>query len=356
MNPVAPQNNANFHIPFLDMIDLACADVGGRVLFATDDFFAEKEQLLKPEPPVFIADKYTEQGKWMDGWESRRKRTRGHDHCIIKLGLPGIIHGFDVDTAFFTGNHPEYVSIEGCCIDTLDPSVSELDSATTKWLPLIKKTRLQGGSHNLLPVSTTITAERITHLRMHIYPDGGVARLRVHGEVVPDHSKSNLDVHGMLDVAAVASGASVIATSDAYFGPKDNLIKPGRAATMGGGWETRRRRGDGSDWIVVRLGCTSIIERIEIDTHHFKGNYPDAFSFEVCRFESRDLLACDLRDRQDLDWREIIAPTKLQPDHAHQFDVGNAAKGPVDYVKLRIYPDGGVSRLRIWGKPYGSDT
>jgi allantoicase len=352
--PITP---ANFYIPFTDKIDLACEDVGGRVIQASDDFFAEKENLLKADSPVFIADKYTERGKWMDGWESRRKRTPGHDHCIVRLGLPGRIHGFDIDTAFFTGNFPEYAAIEALEAANPDATAEDLARDNPGWVTIVPKTRLQGGSHNIVPIAhNEHAARRFTHLRLRIYPDGGVARLRVFGDVMPDWKALQKSLDGAskaVDVAAAANGATVIASSDSYFGPKDNLIKPGRAKTMGGGWETRRRRGAGHDWIVVRLGCTSIIDKIEIDTHHFKGNFPDTCSMEVCRYPARDLLPCDLRDRDDLKWTEILPRTKLAADTAHEFSASQlkSTKEPVDYIRLNIFPDGGVSRLRIWGRP-----
>ena len=360
-NQTLNQNaGANFYIPFADKIDLACEDVGGTVIFANDDFFAKKENLLKVEDPVFLADKYTENGKWMDGWESRRKRTPGHDHCIIRLGFPGSIQGFDVNTTFFTGNFPEYAAIEAIevteIISPLGDTLTELNKSSAPWITIVPKTKLQGGSHNMISVTGGDHAtRRWTHLRLRIFPDGGVARLRAFGEVMPDWKKLNAPEHTskVIDVAAAANGASVLASSDSYFGPKDNLIKPGRAENMGGGWETRRRRGAGSDWIVIRLGCTSIIEKIEIDTHHYKGNFPDSCSIEYLRYSERDLLPCDLRDRSDLIWTESLPKTKLAADRAHEFGSKELTSkaAPVDYIRLNIFPDGGISRLRIWGRP-----
>jgi len=363
--PNQPQNQnaspiagANFYIPFTDKIDLACEDVGGTVIFANDDFFAEKENLLKVESPVFLADKYTDNGKWMDGWESRRKRTEGHDHCIVRLGLPGSIQGFDINTAFFTGNFPEYAAIEAIEVsgEASGASLAELNKSTAPWITIVPKTKLQGGSHNIIPViGGDHASRRWTHLRLRIFPDGGVARLRAFGEVLPDWKKIAGPEHTskLIDVAAAANGATVLASSDSYFGPKDNLIKPGRAENMGGGWETRRRRGAGSDWIVVRLGCSSIIDKIEIDTHHYKGNFPDSCSVETLRHPERDLLPCDLRDRSDLTWTESLPKTKLSADRAHEFGAKElkSSTAPVDYIRLNIFPDGGISRLRIWGRP-----
>src|SRR5690348_836619 len=156
---------------FTHLVDLASARLGGQALATNDDFFAEKENLIKPEPPVFIPGKYTDRGKWMDGWETRRRRTPGHDFCVIRLGLGGAIEGVDVDTSHFKGNFPEACSIEAC-----ESATDKLDEAA--WGEILPRSPLAGDTHNLFPIHD---ARRLTHLRLHIYPDGGVARLRVHG-------------------------------------------------------------------------------------------------------------------------------------------------------------------------------
>lgn len=349
--PDATQNR--IAVPFTDLPDLLSEKVGGAALATNDDFFAQMGNLVKAAPAIFIPDKYTEFGKWMDGWESRRKRGAtpdSHDWCVLRLGLPGVIRGFNVDTAFFVGNFPEYAAIDALELPPGAPAAAATRQ-DAQWKELVPRTRLQGGTQNLLPVSDP---GRWTHLRLRIYPDGGVARLRVHGEARPDWAA--LRAGGLpIDLAALENGGTVVACNDSFFGPKDNLILPGRAPTMGDGWETRRRRGPGQDWIVVRLGTTSaVLSKIEVDTNHFKGNFPESCSIDGCSYPARDLRATDFRDRTDLEWKEILPRTRLQAHHRHFFeaDLTAAAKSEsFDYLRLVIYPDGGISRLRILGAP-----
>jgi allantoicase len=327
---------------FTELPDLAAARLGGEVLFANDEFFAPKENLLKPGRGEFLPGKYTSRGKWMDGWETRRRRVPGHDFCVIRLGAPGIVRGVDVDTNHFIGNFPESCSIEACALPGA-PTKAALLSPKTAWREILPPARLRGGSQNLFPVRDGRPA---THLRFHIYPDGGVARLRVHGEVVVDwpalaRSKRTLDL------ASIRNGAVVLGASDMHFGAKDNLIMPGRAKNMGDGWETRRRRGPGHDWLVIRFGGPGLVERVEIDTNHFKGNYPDTASLEGCFTEETSLPA--LAD-DAAGWREVLPRTKLRPHHRHLYRRELAERGPFTHLRLRIYPDGGVSRLRVHGR------
>jgi allantoicase len=324
--------------------------MGGKTLATNDDFFAPMDNLLKAAAPVFIVDKYTDNGKWMDGWESRRKRgvtPESHDWCILQLGAPGIIRGVNVDTAFFTGNFPEYCAIEACEAAP-DAPAKELSLNKSLWKEILPKSRLLGGTCNLFAIADS---GRYTHLRLRIYPDGGVARLRVHGEAAPDLSQ--LKAGGeLIDLAAAQNGGAVVTCNDSFFGPKDNLILPGRAATMGEGWETRRKRGPGNDWIIVKLAAAGGIKKLEIDTNHFKGNFPDSCSIEGLVAPKRDLLPVDFRDRTDLKWEEILPRTQLQAHHRHFFDREirtEAATRKYDYVRLNIFPDGGVSRLRVLG-------
>jgi allantoicase len=325
---------------YRELIDLASERLGGAVLYANDDFFAPKENLLKPSAPVFIEGKYTERGKWMDGWESRRRRTPGFDWCIIRLGLPGIIHGVVVDTSFFKGNYPEQCSLEACTIDG-QPDVEHLMSDATEWTEILPVSQLQGDSENPFAISAE---RRVTHLRFRIFPDGGVARLRVYGEVVPDWE--SLARRGEVDLAAAENGALVLACSDMFFGHRHNLIMPGRGVDMGDGWETKRRRGPGYDWAVIRLAKKGIIKRVEVDTAHFKGNYPDTCSLEVCDAQG---MVMDEEAIASLTWREILPRTKLQAHTRHFYEDELAKTGTATHVRFNIYPDGGVSRLRIYG-------
>jgi allantoicase len=313
---------------FKELIDLAAERLGASVLYATDDFFAPKENLIKAARPVWREHEYTDRGKWMDGWESRRKRVPGHDFTIIRLGVPGVIRGVVVDTSFFRGNYPEHCSIEACSM----PAESDVETLlASNWTEILPRTPLKGDAENLFPIEVPYA---FTHLLFRIYPDGGVARLRVHGEVVPEWHRIG-GLQNEIDLAAVEHGGEVLTCSDMFFGPKHNLIMPGRAINMSDGWETRRRRGPGHDWVVVRLATDAMLRRIEVDTNHFKGNYPDTCSIEA--------------SRNGTDWTEILPRTKLQADTRHLFLDELTYRGPATHVRLNVYPDGGVARLRVVG-------
>ncbi len=322
------------------LVDLAAARVGGVALLASDEFFAEKENLLQPGRGVFIPDKYTDRGKWMDGWESRRRRTPGNDWCLVQLGLRGIVRQVDIDTNHFLGNHPPFASVEAVCLTSAGPrdpaAVESLD-----WQPLVTKSPLHPGSQNLFEIASGGTW---THLRLNIFPDGGVARLRVYGIVVPDWTK--FTPGELVDLAAVENGGVPLACSDMFFSSMNNLIMPGRSENMGDGWETKRRRGPGYDWIVLHLGRPGVIRKIEVDTNHFKGNYPDMCSIEGCfapEATTEQLTGNEVR------WREILPQTKLEAHTRHFFEKELARHENCTHVRLNIYPDGGVSRLRVWG-------
>ncbi|HEX2268666.1 MAG TPA: allantoicase [Pyrinomonadaceae bacterium] len=324
---------------FTELIDLASEKLGGAVLFANDDFFAPKENLLKASAPVFIEGKYTDRGKWMDGWESRRRRTPGFDWCIIRLGLPGIIRGVVVDTSYFRGNYPEHCSLEGAAFNGL-PTLEELTDEEVQWVPLLPQMPLAGDSQNPFPIHYE---ERSTHLRFKIYPDGGVARLRVYGTVSPDWDRLKRR-GGAIDLAAVENGALVVSCSDMFFGHRHNLIMPGRAANMSDGWETKRRRGPGHDWAIIKLGRPGTIHSVEVDTSHFKGNFPESCSLEA--YNGTDVDLTDL----SVPWTSLLPRTKLQAHTRHWFDQELIDTGVASHLRFNIYPDGGVSRLRVYGK------
>jgi allantoicase len=315
--------------PFRHWVQLEQPRLGTRVNYATDDFFAAKERVIDAAAPVFIDDKYDDHGKWMDGWESRRKRTEGHDFCVIRLGVPGAIRGFDIDTSHFTGNHPPRASIEACASDEETPDEG--------WVELLGQTDLSADSHHFLEISD----ERIwTHVRLHIYPDGGIARLRIFGEV-----RANFDgVDGYVDFAAIENGGRAIACSDEHYGSMHNLNVPGRGVNMGDGWETARRRGPGNDWVIVALAQPGAVERVEVDTAHFKGNYPDRVSLEAGLFKNDALATPDSSH-----WDTLLPETKLKMDQQHYFETLEAL-GNVSHIRMSIYPDGGVSRLRVFGR------
>jgi allantoicase len=322
---------------FTELIDLASAKLGGAVLYANDDFFAPKENLLKPAAAVWKEGEYTDLGKWMDGWETRRRRSprldEDHDRCVIRLGLPGVIRGVDVDTSFFRGNYPSHCSIEAVSVDG-NPTVDELLSGD--WKEILPKSELKGNSHNKFVIRAD---SRATHLRFNIFPDGGVARLRVYGDVVPDWESLKAR-NSEIDLAAAENGGTVPLASDMFFGHRQNLIMPGFAHDMSDGWESQRRRGPGHDWCIVELGTSGRITRVEVDTSHFKGNYPESCSMEVASGDNIDSLS----------WRELVPNSRLQAHTRHSFSRELAENSGVTFVRFNIFPDGGVSRLRIYGR------
>lgn len=317
--------------PYPHLTDLLSQRIGGRALACSDDFFAGMENLVVDADPVFDPNLYYDRGKVMDGWESRRKRGPGHDWCVLALGVPGRIRAIDVDTRHFTGNHAPYASLEATFVDG-DPTADTLvDQAT--WVQIAPPTPMRLGTHNHLPIQD----DRVfTHVRLNTFPDGGVARLRCYGEV-------QRELTGQFDLAALENGGKALACSDMYFGVMDNLITPGRAENMSSGWETRRRRGPGEDWVLLRLARRGVLDRMVIDTDHFKGNFPDTVVVEGIDWPEgavHDLLASDR-------WRIVLPSFKLQAHHAHPIDLD--ASGPFTHLRMRIAPCGGVSRLRVFG-------
>lgn len=329
---------------FAGLVDLARADIGGAALLCSDDFFAGMENLIRPEAAAFDPHAYTERGKLMDGWESRRRRTGGHDWCILRLGVPGHVRGVDIDTAFFLGNHPPFASIDACLAPP-DTTAEELRDRAV-WTRILDEAPLRRGSHNLQGIQNS---GPWSHLRLNIYPDGGVARLRVYGDPapgagVPAGAGQGGAQAGEIDLAALVNGGRAVACSDMFFSPMNNLIMPGRSAYMGGGWETRRSRPPGEDWIIVALCGAGRVERLTLDTGHFKGNYPDRASVDGLYWPG----APPTRLAGHPDWKEIAPAIKLRADR--EIDVAVADPGPWTHLRLRILPDGGVARLRAWGR------
>jgi allantoicase len=327
--------------PFMQLADLASERLGGKVLIANDEFFATKENLLRSSKPIFVEGKYTSRGKWMDGWETRRRRAPGYDWCILRLGLPGVIRGVVVDTSFFTGNYPEHFSLEACDLGSAPykNETKKFKDPGTRWIEVLPQTPLKGDSQNLFEIANP---NHFTHVRLKIYPDGGVARLRLHGEAFPDGKRIS---GGEIDLVAVENGGSVVTSSDQFYGAPRNLLMPYRAKNMGDGWETKRRRGPGYDWVILKLGAPGTIRRVEVDTAHFKGNYPDRCSLEASQ------VAMNLGEyfvAEQHVWQELLPETKLKANTRHVLSNLNDV-GVVTHVRFNIYPDGGVSRLRLFG-------
>jgi allantoicase len=311
--------------------DLASRRLGGGVVHASDEFFAAADHLVAADPPAFRAATFGPKGQVYDGWETRRRREPGSEHAIVRLGAAGVVHGIVIDTAHFTGNYPPYASVDACRVDG-HPGPAEL--AAADWAPLLARSALAGDARNDFPVEP---AGLVTHVRLTIYPDGGVARLRVHGEVVPDPALLRLLP---VDLAALEYGALVVDCSDMFYGAPQHLLMPGLAGTMGEGWETRRRRDGGHDWVTVRLAGAGRCRVAELDTTHFKGNAPGEAAVR----------GIDARTADPVDpaaWFDLVPRTTLRPDTRHRFAVADARVAT--HARLDVYPDGGMARLRLYG-------
>ncbi len=327
--------------PFETLVNLASERLGAVVLAANDDFFAPKENLIHDEAAVWKEGLYTDDGKWMDGWETRRRRSPGHDWCIVRLALPGLVRGIVVDTAFFRGNYPESCRVEACAAPA-DTTVEHLRGPATSWFPLVRKAKLEGDTKNRFEVDPPF---RFTHVRLRIYPDGGVARLRVHGIAVPDPSDLR-GKNGLLNLASLRNGASMGPVSDEFFGVRHHLLLPGRSRGMFDGWETRRRRGPGHDWAVLQLAGEGAIERVVVDTSHFKGNAPGWVAVDV----ANDLAALEQGAAEGGPWRPLLPTSRVRPHHRRMFARAVLDAGPARVARLRILPDGGVARIRLLGR------
>lgn len=316
-------------------INLADERLSAEVIATTDDFFAPAKRMLNPEPAVFIPGKYDDHGKWMDGWETRRKRINGYDWAVVKLASRGLVYGVDIDTSHFTGNFPPAASLEGCdCAGAPDDS--------TIWTKVLVPVDLQGNEHHYHKISED---RAFTHIRVNIFPDGGIARLRIYGTPTPDWS--SLEKGGLIDLAAAENGAYIVAVNNEHFGMAANLLMPGRGVNMGDGWETRRRREPGNDWCVIALARPGIVEEIEVDTCLFKGNYPDKCSIQAANVKGGSNTSLIT---QSMFWPILLSEQKLEMDSQHYFENEIFKLGMLSHVRFNIYPDGGVSRIRLWGR------
>lgn len=331
---LAPAFELPAHLTHLT--NLADARIGAKIMDCSDEFFAEAKRMLNADAPIFIEDKFDDHGKWMDGWETRRKRHAGYDWCIVKLGVAGKIYGLDIDTTFFTGNYPASAALEACYMPD-----DQRDQA--EWHSLLPNSVLGSSQHHIFDTSSD---QVFTHIRLNIFPDGGIARLRVYGEVQIQLKDSNQ----ILDLLALENGGRVIAYSDAHYGHPRNLINPGRGVNMGDGWETKRRRAPGFDWCVLALGQAGLIEKIEIDTAHFKGNFPAQVSIQAVYVE-------DATDPQlipqSMFWPFLLEAQDMQMDHVHSYINEVLAHEKISHIRINMIPDGGISRIRLWGKVTG---
>ena len=317
------------------MINLADPRLGSKVIFKTDDFFASANRIINPNPPIFKDGVFDRHGKWMDGWETKRRRKKGFDYLIIKLGKPGRIFSVDIDTTHFSGNQPLYASLEAC------QNNKKLNS-NSKWSKILNYKKLGPNKNHKFSIKNKSI---FTHVKLNIYPDGGVARLRLYGEI----ETKNINYGSKtVNLTSMLNGASIVGCNNEHFGRAENVLSPGKGKNMGDGWETRRSRGKNFDWLIIKMGRTGKINKIEIDTHHFKGNYPDRCSVQGI-FISKKLSNNSIVKKSNK-WKTLVNKAKLHPHKKHNFKIKTPKTSKVNYIRINIYPDGGISRIRTFGK------
>ncbi len=316
------------------MINLASPKIGSKIIFKTDDFFAAAHRILNVDAPVFKDRLFDKHGKWMDGWETRRRRSKGFDYLILKLGKPGKIFDIDIDTTHFNGNQPNHASVEGCFSRTKPDK-------KTKWTLLLGKKKLgPNKNHSLKSQNKSI----FNYIKLNIFPDGGVARLRLYGKI---EMEKNILNNKNINLTSVLNGASIVGCNNEHFGRAENIIAPGKGKNMGDGWETRRSRGKNFDWLIIKFGKPGLIKKLEIDTHHFKGNYPDSCSIQTVNISKN--LSNKLIVNNSKNWKFILNKSKLSANKKHVFKKFLIKRNKENYLKINIHPDGGISRIRAFG-------
>ncbi len=323
------------NINFKNTVNLAETKFGSKIIYKTDEFFGAANRILNASKPVFKEGLYDKHGKWMDGWETRRKRSVGHDFLVIKLGRPGKIYNVDIDTSFFSGNQPSQVSLEAC-FSKKNPTKK------TIWKTILKKKKLGPDKNHNFKINNRST---FNFIKLNIFPDGGVARIRINGKV--DLNKINLKGKN-INLSSILNGSTIIGCNNEHFGKAENVLSPGTGVNMGDGWETRRSRGKNFDWIVIKFGVPGFINKLEIDTHHFKGNYPNAFTVQSALLQNNLSIKKILTSSKK--WNLLIGKTKLNPHKKHSFKSNASKKNKVNYLRINIFPDGGISRIRAFGK------
>ena len=317
------------------LIDLAQSRLGSKIVYKTDEFFAPAKRIINPWPPVFKEGVFDKHGKWMDGWETRRKRSKGHDYLILKLGKPGQIYKVDIDTSYFSGNHPTKVSMQACF------SKKNIPNKNSKWTTILKKQSTKANSHHFFNIKNKSI---FSHIKLNIFPDGGVARLRVYG-TIENKKKFGKKI---LNLTSLLNGATPIVCNNEHFGRAENILAPGIGKNMGDGWETRRSRGKNFDWLIIKCATAGRVSKIQIDTHHFKGNYPDKCSLQAAYINSKISNKSIVNSSKK--WKLLLNKVKLNAHKKHNFQNKLMKNKKVNYVRINIFPDGGISRIRMFGK------
>ena len=318
------------------LVDLAQTRLGSKIIFKTDDFFASANRIINPAPPIFKEGTFDKHGKWMDGWETRRRRRKGHDYLIIKLGKPGRISKVDIDTSHFSGNHPAQASLQACY------SNKRIPGKNSRWITILKKKTTKATSHHFFSIKNKSV---FTHIKLNIYPDGGVARLRIYGSIATEKINFGKKI---INLSSVLNGASIIACNNQHFGKAENILAPGHGKNMGDGWETRRSRGKNFDWLILKCAKAGKINTIQIDTHHFKGNYPDMCSLQAVYFPGK--ISSNSIVKKSRKWKLLLNKVKLSANKKHNFRNRLMSKNKINYIRINIFPDGGISRFRAMGR------
>ena len=327
---------------YKDQIDIASSDQGSKVIYCSDEFFADSSRMLQANDPVWIEGKYDENGKWMDGWESRRRRDGKNDFCFIRLGSTSIINNFNIDTTHFTGNFAPGISILGCYVPggTTDDRVVD-GSAVSEWFDLLTQENLEGDSHNLFSCKST---QPLTHLKITLYPDGGIARFRAYGNTYSEDNKYQMTG---TNVISKQSGARAVFANDEHFGCLSNVLEEHDPLSMADGWETRRRRKPGNDWGIIALSSPAKVHEIVIDTSFFKGNFPDTFSISSTNMTDTDDNTLIEKSKT---WDLLIERKKLGMNQIHVFNKTNLLHNDsITHIRIDIFPDGGIARLKLIG-------
>ncbi|KAH3900044.1 probable Allantoicase [Saccharomycodes ludwigii] len=320
-------------------VDIIAERLGGEIVAVSNEWFAKAENLIKPNKPIRDATRFVYQGAWYDGWETRRHNSNEYDYVIFKIGVSSAsIIGCEIDTAFFDGNHAPYISVEAL-YNTNEGKDAVIEENNPGWEEVIGKMECGPSQKQFFLRDNGLTLNKYTHVKLKMYPDGGIARFRLYGKVIlPELNSDN--VNTVTDLCNVCNGAVAIKCSDEHFGTMKNLILPGRGCDMSDGWETKRSRiPNHVDWSIIKLGRkTSYIDHIVVDTAHFRGNFPQSIKvYGALQYNGND----------DTNWIELVPQSKTGPDKEHLYQIKKNLA--INYIKLVIIPDGGVKRIRVFG-------
>ena len=320
---------------FRNTVNLAEPKFGSKVIYKTDQFFGAASRILNSQKPIFKEEVYDNHGKWMDGWETRRKRKAGHDYLIIKLGRPGKIFDVDIDTSFFSGNQPSQASLQACYS-------KNKPSKNTNWKTILNKKKLGPDKNHNFKIKNHST---FNFIKLNIFPDGGVARLKLIGKI--DLEKINLKGKNV-NLSLILNGSTIVSCNNEHFGKAENVLSPGVGINMGDGWETRRSRGKNFDWLILKCATAGKINKIQIDTHHFKGNYPDRCSLQAAYLNNKTSFKNVVKKSKK--WNFLLNKVKLHAHKKHNFNNKQMKKNKINYIRINIFPDGGISRIRVFGR------